>query len=63
MQRSLKDQGYINHSLIRQEKGVKHTKIYAIDLRTKIPYLPIEQNGQHCYSNGLLETITKKSRL
>jgi hypothetical protein len=24
-------------------KGVKHAKIYAIDLRTKIPYLPTEQ--------------------
>jgi hypothetical protein len=30
-------------SLIRQKKGVKHAKIYAIDLRTKIPYLPTEQ--------------------
>jgi hypothetical protein len=26
-----------------KEKGVKHAKIYAIDLRTKIPCLPTEQ--------------------
>jgi spore germination protein YaaH len=35
--------GILTNSLIRQEKGVKHAKIYAIDLRTKIPYLPTEQ--------------------
>jgi hypothetical protein len=45
-----------NRALIRQEKGVKHAKIYAIDLRTKIPYLPTEQTriqpNLYCQING-----------
>jgi hypothetical protein len=36
---SLPIKGYINHSLIRQEKGVKHAKIYTINLRTKLIFL------------------------
>jgi transposase InsO family protein len=40
------------HALI----GVKHAKIYTIDLRTKIPYLPTEQTriqpNLYCQING-----------
>jgi len=37
-----RSKGILITLLTWQEKGVKHAKIYTIDLRTKIPYLPAE---------------------
>jgi hypothetical protein len=36
---------FLSISGFSQQKGVKHAKIYTIDLRTKIPYLPTEQTS------------------
>jgi hypothetical protein len=34
------------------KKGVKHAKIYTIDLRTKIPYLPTERSSKFLSVNS-----------